>query len=114
MLHVDRSGGGDGGGSGCNAMPHKPLEGDFLFPPPLLWTPSLTRGRIIWRIILARAKGRAATTSASSIDDRDAGGTQQSYPVLPCPARGAAPLIFCRVVSAVAPLALPRSRKGGS
>ena len=72
------------------------------------------RGCIIWRIVLARAKGRAAAPSASSIGDRDAGGTQRSYPVLPRPARGAAPLILRGVVSAVAQLALPRIREGGS
>jgi hypothetical protein len=33
MLRVDRRGGGNGGGSGCNAMLPKPLEGDFLFSP---------------------------------------------------------------------------------
>jgi hypothetical protein len=41
MLHVDRRGGGDGGGSGCNAMPHKPLEGDFLFSPLFFGLPTL-------------------------------------------------------------------------
>ncbi len=41
MLRVDRSGGGDGGGSGCNAMPHKPLEGDFLFSPLFFGLPAL-------------------------------------------------------------------------
>jgi hypothetical protein len=63
----------------------------------------------------------AATATAApprcrhrSIDNRDAGGTRRSYPVPPRPAQGAAPLIFCGVVSAVAPLALPRSHKGGS
>ncbi len=49
-----------------------------------------------------------------SIGDRDAGGTQRSYPVPPHPAQGAVPLIFCGVVSAVAPLALPLSREGES
>jgi hypothetical protein len=28
---------GDGGGSGCNTMPPKPLEGDFFLVPPLLF-----------------------------------------------------------------------------
>jgi hypothetical protein len=37
MLCVDRRAGGIGGGSGCNTMPPKPLEGDFLLVPPLLF-----------------------------------------------------------------------------
>jgi hypothetical protein len=37
MLHVDRRAGGNGSGSGCNTMPPKPLEGDFLLVPPLLF-----------------------------------------------------------------------------
>ena len=41
MLRVDRRGGGDGSGSGCNAMPHKPLEGDFLFSPLFFGLPTL-------------------------------------------------------------------------
>jgi hypothetical protein len=79
--------------------------------PPLFWTPNLMRGCIIWLIVLPRAI-RSASTS-TSIGDCDGGGTRWSYLVPPCPAQGAAPLIFCVVVSAVAPLALPRSRKGG-
>jgi hypothetical protein len=78
--------------------------------PPLFWTPNLTQGRIIRRIVPVGAKGSAATSV--SIGDRDAGSTRRSYPVPPRPARGAAPLIFSGVVSAVAPLALPQSRKG--
>ena len=37
MLRVDWRAGGIGSGSGCNTMPPKPLEGDFLFVPPLLF-----------------------------------------------------------------------------
>jgi hypothetical protein len=33
MLHNSWRVGGDDGGSGCNTMPPKPLEGDFLFAP---------------------------------------------------------------------------------
>ena len=40
-MHVDCRGGGDGGGSGCNAMPHKPLEGDILFYPLFFGLPTL-------------------------------------------------------------------------
>ena len=38
MLCIGHRGraGGDGGGSGCNAMPPKPLEGDLLFHPYFL------------------------------------------------------------------------------
>ena len=49
-----------------------------------------------------------------STGDRDAGGTQRSYPVPPGPAQKAVPLILCGVVNTVALLALPRGRKGGS
>ena len=106
MLRVGRRGGGDGGGSGCNVIPPKPLEGDFLFFPLFFGLPTLCRDALfgIWCIVLTGA----------SIGDRDASSTQRSYPVPPGPARDAAPLIFCGVVSAVAPLALPRSREGGS
>jgi hypothetical protein len=37
MLRVDRRAGGNGGGSRCNTMLPKPLEGDFLLVPPLLF-----------------------------------------------------------------------------
>ncbi len=37
MLRIDRRAGGIGGGSRCNTMPPKPLEGDFLLVPPLLF-----------------------------------------------------------------------------
>ncbi len=37
MLRVDQRAGGIGGGSGCNTMPPKPLEGDFLLVLPLLF-----------------------------------------------------------------------------
>jgi hypothetical protein len=36
MLRVNWRAGGDGGGR-CNTMPPKPLEGDFLLVPPLLF-----------------------------------------------------------------------------
>ena len=48
-----------------------------------------------------------------SISDRDAGRTQWIYPVPPGPAQEA-PFIFCGVISTVARLALPQSRKSGS
>ncbi len=41
MLRVGRIAGGDGGGSGCNTMPPKPLEGDFLFAPLFVGLPTL-------------------------------------------------------------------------
>ncbi len=37
MLHIHWRAGGIGGGSGCNTMPPKPLEGDFLLDSPLLF-----------------------------------------------------------------------------
>ena len=87
-------------------------RGRISFSPPLLWTPSLTRGRIIWRIVLVGAKRSAA--ASVSIGDHDAGGTQRSFPVPPGPAREATPLIFRGGVGTAAPLALPRSREDGS
>ena len=33
MLHIGRRGGGDGGGSGCNTMPPKPVRETLSFPP---------------------------------------------------------------------------------
>jgi hypothetical protein len=41
MLRIHRRGGGNGSGSGCNAMPHKPLDGDFLFSPLFFGLPTL-------------------------------------------------------------------------
>ncbi len=119
-LHGDGGGGvllrigcrdrGDGGGSGFNIIMPRPLEGDFLFYPSF-WTPNLTRGLIVRRIVLVGAK--QSTAAFVSIGDRDAGGTRRSFPVSPGPARGATPLIFHNFVSTATP-ALPRSPKGGS
>ena len=59
MLRAYQRAGGIGSGSGCNIMPPKPLEEDFLFVPPLLFVglPSLrvARGRVVWRAILVAA-----------------------------------------------------------
>ena len=52
--------------------------------------------------------------SKDSIGDRDAGGTQRSFPIPLGPAREATPLIYRGVVGKAAPLALPRSREDGS
>ncbi len=41
MLHVGWKAGGDGGGSRCNIMPPKPLEGDFHFTPLFVGLPTL-------------------------------------------------------------------------
>ena len=80
--------------------------------PPLFWTPNLTRGLNVRRIVLVGAQQSAA--ASVSISDRDAGGTRRSFPIPPGPAREATPLIFRGVVSTAAPLALPRSCEGGS
>ena len=71
MLHIDRSGGGDGGGSGCNAMPHKPLEGDFLFPPLYFGLPAL--------------RGDALFGASFSLEQKDA---------LPPPRRAASTIVM--------------------
>jgi hypothetical protein len=90
----------------------KASRGRLSLCPPLFWTPDLARGCIVQRIVLVGAEGSAATSV--SIGDCNAGGTQRSYPVPPGPAREAAPLILCGVINTIAPLALPRGRKGGS
>ena len=41
MLHIGWKAGGNGGGSECDTMPPKPLEGDFLSPPFLVGLPTL-------------------------------------------------------------------------
>jgi len=94
----------------CHAA--QPSRGRLSLYPPLFWTPNLTRGLNVRRMVLVGAKRSAATSV--SIGDRDAGGTQRSFPVPPGPAREATPLIFRGVVGTAAPLALPRSREDGS
>ena len=113
MLRVGCRDRGNGSGSGFNTIMLRPLEGDFLFPPLFLDSqPYEGRGLIVRRIVLVG--GKQSTTAFVSISDRDAGGTRRSFPVPPGPAREATPLIFRGVVSIAAPLALPRSREGGS
>jgi hypothetical protein len=113
MLRVGCRDRGNGGGSRFNTIMLRPLEGDFLFPPLFLDSqPYEGRGLIVRRIVLVG--GKQSTTAFVSISDRDAGGTRRSFPVPPGPAREATPLIFRGVVSIAAPLALPRSREGGS
>ena len=102
MLRIDRIGGRDGGGSGCNAIPPKLLEGDFLFFPLIFGLPTL--------------HGDALFGASFSLE-------QASAIVMPAALDGAISslhalheeqrLFFRGVVSAVAPLALPRSREGG-
>jgi hypothetical protein len=87
-------------------------RGRLSLYPPLFWTPNLTRGPNVRRIVLVGAKRSAAVSM--SIGDRDAGGTQRSFPIPPGPAREATPLIFRGGVGTAAPLALPRSREDGS
>jgi hypothetical protein len=41
MLRISWRARGDGGGSGCNTMPPKPLEEDFLFAPLFVRFPTL-------------------------------------------------------------------------
>ncbi len=47
MLRVGWRAGGNCGGSGCNTMLPKPLEGDFLFAPLLVGLPIL-RGEALF------------------------------------------------------------------
>ncbi len=56
MLHVNHRGGGDGGGSGCNAIPPKPLERDFLFPPLFFGLPTLRGDALFGALFLLEQK----------------------------------------------------------
>ncbi len=75
MLRVDRRAGGIGGGSGCNTMPPKPIEGDFLLVPPLLFAglPSLQGDALFgvpfssWQV----ASSSASPTSDAAAPDVD-------------------------------------------
>ena len=58
MLRVDSRGGGDGGGSGCNATPPKPLEGDFLFTPLFFGLPTL-RGDSMFGALFSSGQNEA-------------------------------------------------------
>ncbi len=58
MLRVDRRGGGDGGSSGCNAMPPRPLEGDFLFTPLFFGLPTF-RGDALFGAIFSLEQNEA-------------------------------------------------------
>jgi len=73
--------------------------------PPLLWTPSLTRGRIIWRIVLARAKaplffglpalrGDALFGASFSLEQKDA---------LPPPPRAASAIVMPAALNGAIP-----------
>ncbi len=89
MLRVGCRDGGDGGGSGFNTIMPRPLEEDFLFPP-LFWTPNLTRGVIVRRIVLVGAKQSAAASVRSAI-------------VMPAPLDGAFPSLQALTVLLVQP-----------
>jgi hypothetical protein len=67
MLRVDRRGGGDGGGSGCNAMLHKPLEGDFLFPPLFFGLPTLRGDALFGALFSLEQKEAPPPPGASAI-----------------------------------------------
>jgi hypothetical protein len=64
MLRVDWRAGGDGSGSGCNTMPPKPLEGDFLLVPPLLFVrlPSLQGDALFSGPFLLRQVASSSTS----------------------------------------------------
>jgi len=75
MLRGDRRAGGIGGGSGCNTMPPNPLEGDFLFVPPLLFDglPSLRGDALfggpfsLWQVALS-SMSQMSDAAAPNVD----------------------------------------------
>jgi hypothetical protein len=91
MLRIDRRAGGIGGGSGCNTMPPKPLEGDFPLVPPLLFVglPPLQGDALfsgpflLWQV----ASLLTSPTSDAAAPDVDA---------LPFALRGASPSLHAR------------------
>ena len=101
MLRVDRRAGGIGGGSGCNTMPPKPLEGDFLFVPPLLFVglPSLRGDTLFGEPFLS---WQVASSSTSPTLDADAAAPDVKVPppfaLVPPPfaLSGASPFLHAR------------------
>ena len=94
MLCVDRRAGGIGGGSGCNTMPPKPLEGDFLFVPPLLLIglPSL-RGDALFGGPFSSWQVASSPTSPAS--DKEAAAPDVDVPP-PFALSGASPSLHAR------------------
>jgi hypothetical protein len=56
MLRNSWRAGGNGGGSGCNTMPPKPLEGDFLFAPLFFGPPTLQGDALFGALFLLEQK----------------------------------------------------------
>jgi hypothetical protein len=94
MLQVDRRAGGIGVGSGCNTMPPKPLEGDFLFVPPLLFVglPSL-RGNALFGAPFSSLQVASLLTSLTS--DADAAAPDIDVPP-PFAVSGTSPSLHAR------------------
>ena len=94
MLRVDQRAGGIGGGSGCNTMPPKPLEGDFLFVPPLLFVglPSL-RGDALFGGPFS--SWQVASLSTSTASDADTAAPDVDIPP-PFALSGASPSLHAR------------------
>jgi len=94
MLRVDWRAGGIGSGSGCNTMPPKPLEGDFLFVPPLLFVglPSL-RGDTLFGEPFS--SWQVASPSTSPTLDADAAAPDVDVPP-PFAVSGASPSLHAR------------------
>jgi len=94
MLRVDRVAGGIGGGSGCNTMTPKPLEGDFLFVPPLLFVGLLSlRGDALFGGPFSSWK--VASSSTSPMSDADAAAPNVDIPP-PFALSGASPSLHAR------------------
>jgi len=94
MLRIDWRAGGIGGGSGCNTMPPKPLEGDFLFVSPLLFIgiPSLR-----WDAFFGGpfSSWQVASSSTSPTSDADAAAPDVDVPS-PFALSGASPSLHAR------------------
>ena len=108
MLQVDRRAGGIGVGSGCNTMPPEPLEGDFLFVPPLLFVglPSLRGDTLFGGPFLS---WQVASLSTSPTSDTDAAAPNVDVPP-PFAVSGASPSLH----GMTALVAWPRRGEEGS
>ena len=67
MLRIDCRGGGNGGGSGCNAMRPKSLEGDFLFSPLFFGLPTLRGDALFGALFSLEQKEAPSPPGASGI-----------------------------------------------
>ncbi len=114
MLCVNRRGGGDGGGSVCNAMRPKPLEGDFLFSPLFFGLPTLRGDTLFGTLFLLEQK--EVPPPPQALANVMLAALNGAIPSLHTLHEKQRLLIFAELLvqSHFALLALPRSREGGS